>query len=179
MAKLVVSTAQLQCPCGASTAALTVLPSRTVQAESQPAGNIMDAAPTTNIAPFGNCKILTAAALGVPTPCVPATVSWSPGSPTVMIEDQPALTDSSVCVCSIGGVVKINDAGQQSVEVADAPLPAAMQAAMDAADQAAAAADQALEAALKAAGVESFEELPLGEPLSEEEMAELLASMEE
>ncbi|MEL6765203.1 MAG: PAAR-like protein, partial [Cyanobacteria bacterium J06607_6] len=61
---------------------------------------------------------LTAAASGVPTPCVPAVVApWAPGSPTVMLANFPALNNSSKAVCTIGGAISINFAGQATVNV--------------------------------------------------------------
>jgi hypothetical protein len=80
--------------------------------ESLVAANIMDYVPFVNIPVFGTCKILTAAASGVPTPCVPATVApWAPGSPTVMVRGMPALNSTSKCVCTIGGMISIVSPG--------------------------------------------------------------------
>ncbi len=42
---------------------------------------------------------------------------WTPGSPTVMINNSPALTNTSKCMCSWGGVIQITNAGQMTVEV--------------------------------------------------------------
>jgi uncharacterized Zn-binding protein involved in type VI secretion len=79
----------------------------------------MDSIPMTNILPFGTCNVLTAAAAGVPTPCVPATAGpWAPGSPTVMVRGQPALNNTSMCTCSIGGVITISNPGTTKEGVA-------------------------------------------------------------
>jgi hypothetical protein len=88
----------------------------------------MDSAPMVNIMPFGMCNSManpmvaaaTAAALGVltPMPCIPNTVApWVPGSPTVLIGNQPALNDSSTCMCAWGGVIKINVPGEFTVQI--------------------------------------------------------------
>lgn len=107
MAQLVSMGAQLTCAAGAAPSVLVVAPP-TVTGEMKPIANIMDNIPVTNIPPFGTCNILTAAAAGVPTPCVPAPAGpWAPGSPTVTVRGMPALNSTSKCACSIGGVISI------------------------------------------------------------------------
>lgn len=92
------------------------------------AANIMDHQPFANITPFPICQApgnplvaaATAAALGVPTPaaCLPMTMSpWAPGSTTVMLDNQPALNQSSKTPCSCGGVVSILVEGQATHEI--------------------------------------------------------------
>jgi hypothetical protein len=94
----------------------------------RPAATIMDFAPFANILPFGMCNspanpmviAATAAALGVftPMPCIPVTVApWVPGSPTVLINNFPALSSTSKCMCTWGGVISINFAGQVQTQV--------------------------------------------------------------
>ncbi|MCU0260047.1 MAG: DUF4280 domain-containing protein [Ilumatobacteraceae bacterium] len=129
MAQLVVGTAQLMCSFGVAPAVLTVIPTGSpVQAGKQLAGTIMDHKPNANIPPFGMCSSLanpqvasaTSAASGVltPQPCIPVTTSpWTPGSPTVMIGNQPALTSSSTCMCTWGGTITISNPGQATVSV--------------------------------------------------------------
>jgi 1-acyl-sn-glycerol-3-phosphate acyltransferase len=116
MPQLVVNGALLQCTTGTAPSTLIVLPKNRVNGSKVPAANIMDYVPMMNIMPFGTCNVLTAAALGVPTPCVPAVVApWAPGSPTVMVGKLPALTNTSKAVCTIGGAISINMAGQFTV----------------------------------------------------------------
>jgi len=114
----VVATATLQCSFGLTPSVLNVLPANRVLFEDKPAANIMDNKPMVNIMPFGLCTSLanpitaaqTSAALGVLTPgtCTPATTApWTPGAPTTLIANQPALTDSSICMCAYGGVIKV------------------------------------------------------------------------
>ena len=118
MPKLVVMGAMCQCTMGAAPSSLMVLPSNKVPGCKVPAANIMDNIPMTNIMPFGTCQILTASASGVPTPCVPATAApWTPGASKTMIANMPALTDSSTCMCSIGGTISITNAGQTTIDV--------------------------------------------------------------
>lgn len=118
MAKLVSLSAQMQCTMGSAPSTLIVAPP-TVGGESKPVANILDHIPIANIPPFGTCKILTAAAAGVPTPCVPATAApWVPGSPTVMVRSAPALNDTSKCICAIGGSISITNPGTTKETVA-------------------------------------------------------------
>lgn len=109
MAQLVTAGAQLLCTCGSAPSVLAVIPP-TVTGEVMPAANIMDFVPMTNIMPFGTCTILTSAASGVPTPCVPAVVApWAPGSPTVTVRKMLALNSTSKCACTIGGMISITN----------------------------------------------------------------------
>lgn len=119
MGKAVVSGALLQCSFGAAPSSLGVLPANRVKVESQPAANVGDSIPYVNIKPFGVCSSLanpitaaqTAAALGALTPgtCTPVTTApWFPGAIRAKVAKKPALTDSSVCTCAYGGVIKIN-----------------------------------------------------------------------
>ena len=62
----------------------------------------------------------TAAAMGVltPMPCIPATSApWTPGASKTMVAKQPALTDSSTCMCMWAGTISITNPGQTSIDV--------------------------------------------------------------
>ena len=106
----------LTCTQGAAPAALAVVVPTTT-AQGPPAANIMDCAPLTNIPTFGMCMspanptvaAATAAALGVltPMPCIPATTPWTPGVPTVLVRNSPALDAASKCMCAYGGQISI------------------------------------------------------------------------
>jgi hypothetical protein len=115
--------AMLKCSFGAAPSSMVVLPVKMVNTSNVPAANIMDHVPMLNIMPFGVCTSLanptvaaaTAAALGVltPMPCIPATVSpWVPGTPTVMLANQPALNNTSKLMCMWAGVIEVIYAGQ-------------------------------------------------------------------
>ena len=118
MAQLVAMSAQMTCIQGTAPSNLIVAVP-TVTGENKPVANIMDHIPISNIPPFGTCNILTAAALGVPTPCVPATAApWTPGSPTVMVRNMPALNSTSKCACAIGGMISIVNPGTTKEMVA-------------------------------------------------------------
>jgi hypothetical protein len=115
--------AMLQCTFGVAPSSLVVTPQNRVLTSKLPAATIMDHKPMVNIPSFGMCTSIanpavasaTAAALGVltPMPCVPVTTApWAPGSPTVLIANQPALNASSKCMCTWLGVISITSPGQ-------------------------------------------------------------------
>ncbi|MCC6535893.1 MAG: DUF4280 domain-containing protein [Burkholderiales bacterium] len=123
MALHVCNGALLQCSFGMAPSTFVVLPINRVLTSNQPAANIMDHKPMVNVMPFGACSSLanptvasaTAAALGVltPMPCVPNTPApWAPGSPTVLLANQPSLNDTSKLMCVWGGVISVQFAGQ-------------------------------------------------------------------
>jgi len=127
MGLIVTGGASLKCSFGVAPSVLMVLPTNKVSV-SLFVATIMDNKPFVNIMPFGMCTTLsnpavaaaTAAALGVltPMPCVPVTVApWIPGKPTVLVGSFPALTDSSVLMCTWGGVIKVTTAGQFKVQL--------------------------------------------------------------
>jgi hypothetical protein len=119
----------LDCSFGAAPSTLIIaVPHRTFVGPVPAAANIMDNVPISNIAPFGTCTTLsnptvaaaTAAALGVltPMPCVPVTLApWTPGSPSVLVENMPALNDTSTLMCTWGGIIQVTLPGQMTVLV--------------------------------------------------------------
>lgn len=108
------------------TTTMIVTPIHRDMAGNQPAANILDFVPMTNIPSFGMCMSLmnpqvaaaTSAAQGVltPQPCIPAIVApWSPGSPTVFLDNSPALNNTSTCQCMWGGAILVVNPGQATV----------------------------------------------------------------
>jgi Domain of unknown function (DUF4280) len=117
MAIAVVMNAQLQCTCGSAPSQLIVTSQMQIKIDNQLAATVMDSLPIANITPFGTCTVLTAAALGVPTPCVPAAVGpWTPGSLTVKVGNLSALLSTDMVTCAIGGMITITNPGQQQTE---------------------------------------------------------------
>ncbi len=121
----VVNAASLMCSFGVAPSSLVVLPVNRVMSGGQPAANIQDHIPMTNIMPFGMCSAptnptviaATAAKAGVfsPAPCIPATSApWIPGAPTVMLGSQPALDNTCTCMCQWLGVVTVASPGQMT-----------------------------------------------------------------
>jgi hypothetical protein len=129
MALLVCMGATLSCSFGVAPSTLLIaVPHRTFVGPVPAAANIMDNKPIANIVPFGMCSSIanptvataTAAALGVltPMPCVPVTPApWTPGSPSVLVENMPALNNSSTLMCTWGGVIQVTFPGQTMVQV--------------------------------------------------------------
>ena len=127
MANPVVNTAVCTCAFGAAPIPLTVTSQQTVFMCGMPATTILDGAPISNVATFGMCSnpanptvaAATAAALGVltPMPCIPATVSWAPGCPTVLVCGKPLLNNTSKLMCSYGGVIQVTMTPAVTVKV--------------------------------------------------------------
>jgi hypothetical protein len=120
--------AVLKCTMGLAPSSLVVLPVKMVNTGMQPAANINDHIPLTNIMPFGMCMSVlnpataaaTAAALGVltPGPCLPNTPApWVPGSLTVMLANMPALNKSSMLTCVAGGMISVAMEGQMTHQI--------------------------------------------------------------
>jgi Domain of unknown function (DUF4280) len=118
----VVNGAQTMCSFGLAPSTLIVTPEKQTLTENMPAATILDNKPFVNVLPFGLCTSLanpvtaaqTAAALGVltPGPCTPVIPApWLPGAPTVLVRNQPALTQQSQCLCAYGGVITILNPG--------------------------------------------------------------------
>ncbi|MEO0869157.1 MAG: DUF4280 domain-containing protein [Cyanobacteria bacterium J06642_11] len=129
MALQVCMGATLQCTFGIAPTSLIVVPKGTPVTATGPfAANIMDHVPIVNIPTFGMCSSIanpavataTTAALGVltPMPCVPVIPApWAPGSPTVLINNFPALNNTSKCMCTWAGVISIISPGQVVVQI--------------------------------------------------------------
>jgi hypothetical protein len=119
----VVSGAMLQCSFGAAPSSLMVMPLNRLMSSNMPAANIMDHQPMVNIMPFAMClsptnpqvAAATIAALGVltPQPCIPMTMTpWTPGSPTFLVGNMPAVNQTCSCMCMWGGMIQPVVAGQ-------------------------------------------------------------------
>ena len=112
----------MMCTFGMAPSSIVPTP-KPIMTSNMVAANIMDHKPLMNIPPFGMCMSLanptvaaaTAAALGVltPMPCIPNTPApWLPGSPTVLLQNFPALNESSKLMCIWAGVISITFPGQ-------------------------------------------------------------------
>lgn len=127
MGKPVVQTTMCTCSFGAAPAPLTVTSQMTVSMGGLPVATILDGAPATNLPTFGMCSSLsnpavaaaTAAALGVltPAPCMPVTVGWMPGCPTVSVCKRPMLNTQSKLVCAYGGQIQVSAAIETRVKI--------------------------------------------------------------
>lgn len=125
----VVMGATMTCSFGLTPSSLIVIPKGPPVFATVPlAATIMDYVPIANIPPFGMCAsplnptviAATVAAGGVPTPmpCIPVIPApWVTGSPTVLINNVPALNATSKCMCMWGGVIQIVYPGQVQVMI--------------------------------------------------------------
>ncbi len=124
MSLLVAMSGNLMCSMGNAPAPIKVSSQNKVLAEGKPAATIQDAAPTTNVGPFGMCMSLanpavasaTAAAMGTltPQPCMPVPVgTWLPANPKVLIAGKPCLTQDCKLMCAYAGQITVTVPGQQ------------------------------------------------------------------
>jgi hypothetical protein len=93
-----------------------------------PMATITDNIPLVNIPPFPLCNSIanpivaaaTAAKLGVFTPaaCLPLIPApWTPGAPTVLVNGNPVINQTSMCICAYGGEISITEPSQMVVDV--------------------------------------------------------------
>ena len=125
MSQIVCSGASLMCSFGTAPSNLVATNAPMTLVDGKPAATVADAAPMTNIMPFGMCTTrsnpqvaaATAAALGVltPQPCVPATASWIPSQMTVLAGGKPCVTQDAKCMCMYGGNISVANPGQMIV----------------------------------------------------------------
>lgn len=119
--------AMISCSFGMAPSTFMVTPQNMVTT-TMPLANIMDYKPMVNVMPFGMCQSManptvsaaTSAAMGVltPMPCVPnITAPWTPGCPTVMIANMPALNNSSTLMCMWGGAIQFTNPGQTTIMI--------------------------------------------------------------
>jgi hypothetical protein len=105
----VVQSAQLECIAGSQPTQLQVTSHSFDMAEGKLLATEQDYNPVENILPFGSCKLQRN------QPCMPATTKWQQTSGFDSTAGLSTLLDDSVCMCNIGGVISIKDAGQTTV----------------------------------------------------------------
>ena len=117
--------AMCMCTFGTAPSTLMVTPENKTMG-NMPYATIMDYKPMVNVMPFAMCNSVANPATKrpppvffTPAPCVPNTTApWTPGSPTVMIGNKPALQNSSQLMCTWGGVITFTNPGQMQVQEA-------------------------------------------------------------
>jgi hypothetical protein len=77
--------------------------------------------PMVNVSPFGQCRILTAAALGTPTPCVPFPGFWKDTNNQLISGNRKTLLLSSYSMCTFGGRIQFKSSGQQVATLGNLP----------------------------------------------------------
>jgi hypothetical protein len=108
---LVTGIAMLKCSFGAAPMPLSVLPKAQAQV-LLPLAGMLDSNPMANVPPLAICS-----AMGLPQPCVPKTVPWLPGKPTVLVASAPAVSADCKLMCALGGMIQIVMPGQTVVQV--------------------------------------------------------------
>ena len=115
--------AMIKCAFGVAPSSLMVPPGKTMT--KMPIANVLDNKPNVNIPPFGMCNnpanpatVKPPPVMFAPAPCVPVTLTpWAPGSPTVLVNNFPAINNSSTLMCMWGGVITIVNPGQATILV--------------------------------------------------------------
>ena len=113
---------KLKCSMGSEESDLELThPAKPVHSGGQPIASIADSKPMVNIMPFGQCQSLANPAVAAATaaangklqkmPCVPNTAApWLDGKTDVLVKGQPALLDSSKCMCAWAGTIEVTKA---------------------------------------------------------------------
>ncbi len=119
--------AELECNFGDDEADLKVVAGHNVKIDDELMANMMDNKPFVNVGPFGQCSnpanpmvaAATAANAGrlQEMPCIPVLPApWLKTKMDVRVNKLPALLESSQLMCVYGGVITIEDAGQNFVK---------------------------------------------------------------
>lgn len=125
MANLVTQTATLQCSYGASSCSFVVTNVTTTQGVNNNAANINSDTAYSEISGFSTCyspsnPVISGSGGTISsTGCTPTFGSpWTPGSTTVQISSQGALTSTSTITCNYAaGTISITNAGEQTITV--------------------------------------------------------------
>lgn len=125
MANLVTQTATLQCSYGASPCSFVVTNVTTTQGVNNSAANINSDTAYSEISGFSTCyspsnPVISGSGGTISsTGCTPTFGSpWTPGSTTVQISSQGALTSTSTITCNYAaGTISITNAGEQTITV--------------------------------------------------------------
>lgn len=106
--------ATLACTCGSLQTKLNVLLNGIGYSQGA-AATIFDCLPIINIPPFGTCIAPGNPQLLMPIKmCIPAFVPiWLNQVPSILLQGLPVLDDSATLICLWGGLVSIQDPGQQ------------------------------------------------------------------
>jgi hypothetical protein len=91
--------------------------------QSKDVGTTVHEIPVINVPPFGICAILTAAAAGVPTTCVPFPAGWQKPFNGLVSSGNKVLLLSSYSKCVFNGLIQFRTSGQISAAINQAHLP--------------------------------------------------------
>lgn len=104
--------ATLKCTQGTDPGVLNMMIDHGIYSQNEPLLNVADAVCGANISKegaFGFCKVTG----DVCKPTIPFGSKWSDGKEDVLIEGEQALLSKSTLVCSCGGMISIEQDGQE------------------------------------------------------------------
>jgi len=107
ISEYVVCGATTKCTKASGPSKLLMPESHDVFLKGKPQCNITDNLPLLNILSFGGCKVIGS--------CVPAVVlPWiNKRATTLLLDGEKALIKDAIAVCSVGGIISIEDSGQK------------------------------------------------------------------
>lgn len=105
MPQKITESAQLQCDKGTTPSILLVTSQDFCKADNKLIATEEDKKPNDNIQPFGNCK------LKYNQTCTPQPTKWEDTASKDTINEFKILTEKSICLCSIGGKISIENVG--------------------------------------------------------------------
>ncbi|MBC2582569.1 DUF4280 domain-containing protein [Clostridium sp. DJ247] len=109
----VVAGAKLKCTCGSRKSKLRVPSSHGVYIKDKAQLNVMDYKPGVNITTFGICKSPKNPLVDTFESCKPIlNMPWTNGKNEVLVENAPALLNTSTNKCIYDGTIIIEDDGQ-------------------------------------------------------------------
>lgn len=105
MSQKITQTAELKCDKGTTPSFLEVTSQGFCKADNKLIATEEDKKANENIKPFGNCK------LKYNQSCKPNPEKWEITSSKDIINGYKILTEKSICLCSIGGKISIQNVG--------------------------------------------------------------------
>lgn len=113
MAEYLKNGAKLKCSVGQMETDIIVTNAKNVNVQNTAAANETDKAIITNVPLFGECKLQPKPGGGFfPCNTAPAILQWQATKSDVNIGGSKAVIDTSFMTCSVGGIIKPSDSGQ-------------------------------------------------------------------
>lgn len=109
MEEAITEDALLQSNKGSSTSSLSVTSQQFFSIENKLIATEKDKQSVQNIKPFGVCKLKPTS--GGYLPCMPAPTQWEETSAKNKVNDVLLLLKTSICSCSVGGTISVQDKG--------------------------------------------------------------------
>lgn len=113
MAKIIINAATLKCDQGTIPSDLTVTSQNFFYIEDKLVATEQDKQANVNIKLFGQCKLKPS--FSGYLPCMPVPVKWDKTSQKDEINGYKILTEESICPCSIGGTISVENKGHSEI----------------------------------------------------------------